>query len=100
MRTLARSIGLGLAARGDPADVVEWSRRSRDAGLDSVWIHDSYFERDAISVAAVVAAGLAGGDDDSFRAAIGAVNPDTRHPGVLAAAGSAPDALLRGRTVL
>src|SRR5438477_329016 len=29
MRTLARQIGLGLAARGDLDDVVEWSRRAR-----------------------------------------------------------------------
>ena len=49
MRTLARPIGLGLAARGDVDDVVDWARRARDAGLDSVWIHDCYFERDAIS---------------------------------------------------
>src|SRR6266496_1811409 len=46
MPTLARPIGLGLAARGDPEDAVEWARRARDAGLDSVWTHDSYFERD------------------------------------------------------
>ena len=34
MRTLARPIGLGLAARGDIEDVVGWSRRARDAGLE------------------------------------------------------------------
>jgi 1,4-dihydroxy-2-naphthoate polyprenyltransferase len=100
MRILARPIGLGLAARGDPRDVVEWARRSRDAGLDSVWIHDSYFERDAVTFAAVVAADLAGDGEDDFRVAIGAANPNTRHPVVLAMTGSALDELLPGRIVL
>ncbi|MFL5756078.1 MAG: LLM class flavin-dependent oxidoreductase [Chloroflexota bacterium] len=107
MRTLARPIGLGLAARGDVDDVVGWARQARDGGLDSVWIHDSYFERDAVSYASTVAAGLAAdGDVDSlaagvgFRVALGAVNPFTRHPVVLAMTGSALDEVLPGRIVM
>ncbi|HSO28320.1 MAG TPA: LLM class flavin-dependent oxidoreductase [Candidatus Sulfomarinibacteraceae bacterium] len=101
MRTLVRPIGLGLAARGDPKDVLDWSRRARDAGLDSVWIHDSYFERDAISFATSVAGGLARDDDaGTFRVALGAVNPYTRHPVVLAMTGSALDEILPGRIVM
>jgi 1,4-dihydroxy-2-naphthoate octaprenyltransferase len=100
MRTLARPIGLGLAARGDPTDVVDWSRKSRDAGLDSIWIHDSYFERDAVTFATVVAAAMAADGEDDFRVALGAVNPFTRHPVVLAMTGSALDELLPGRIVL
>jgi 1,4-dihydroxy-2-naphthoate octaprenyltransferase len=101
MRTLARSIGLGLAARGEPEDVVDWSRRARDAGLDSVWIHDSYFERDAVTFATSVADALArDGDDSAFRVALGAVNPFTRHPVVLAMTGSALDEILPGRIVM
>jgi len=101
MRTLARPIGLGLAARGDPDDVLDWARTARDAGLDSVWIHDSYFERDAVSFASVVANGLARDEDGSaFRVALGAVNPYTRHPVVLAMTGSALDEILPGRIVM
>ena len=101
MRTLARSIGLGLAARGVPDDVLDWARRARDAGLDSIWIHDSYFERDAITFATTVAGGLARDrDDGDFRVALGAVNPFTRHPVVLAMSGSALDEILPGRIVM
>ena len=101
MRTLARPIGLGLAARGHPEDVLDWSRRARDAGLESVWIHDSYFERDAVTFASVVAEGIARDDDGSgFRVALGAVNPYTRHPVVLAMSGSALDEILPGRIVM
>jgi len=101
MTTLARPIGLGVAARGDPADVLDWSRRARDVGLDSVWIHDSYFERDAVTFAMAVAAGLAAdGGNDAFRVSLGALNPYTRHPVVLAMTGSALDEVLPGRVVM
>jgi 1,4-dihydroxy-2-naphthoate polyprenyltransferase len=107
MRTLARPIGLGLAARGDIEDVVGWSRRARDAGLDSVWVHDSYFERDAVSFCSAVASAIGGDYDKSlvegeagFRVALGAVNPFTRHPVVLAMTGSALDEMLPGRIVM
>jgi 1,4-dihydroxy-2-naphthoate polyprenyltransferase len=103
MSPLARQIGLGVAARGDLDDVVGWSRRARDAGLDSLWIHDSYFERDAVSFATAVAAGLAAerrATDAPFRVALGAVNVFTRHPVVLAMTGSALDEILPGQIVM
>lgn len=101
MEPLTRRIGLGLAARGDVADVVDWATRARAGGLDSVWFHDSYYERDAISYASAVAARL-GPDEraDAFRIALGAVNPFTRHPVVLAMTGSALDEMAPGRIVM
>jgi 1,4-dihydroxy-2-naphthoate octaprenyltransferase len=100
MRALARRVGLGIAARGDISDTIDWVRRARDAGLDSVWIHDSYFERDAITYGAAIAGALANDPDSSFRVALGAVNPYTRHPVVLAMTGSAMDELLPERIVM
>ncbi|HEX5590664.1 MAG TPA: LLM class flavin-dependent oxidoreductase [Candidatus Limnocylindrales bacterium] len=101
MRSLARPIGLGFAARGDPADVLDWTRRARDAGLESIWIHDSYFERDAVTFVTTIADGLARDrDDGALRVALGAVNPFTRHPVVLAMTGSALDEILPGRIVM
>jgi 1,4-dihydroxy-2-naphthoate octaprenyltransferase len=101
MTALARPIGLGLAARGDIEDVVEWSRRARSAGLEGLWIHDSYYERDAVSFATgVVAATAADGGPADFRVALGALNPYTRHPVVLAMTGSALDELLPERIVM
>jgi 1,4-dihydroxy-2-naphthoate polyprenyltransferase len=104
MRSLARPIGLGLAARGDVDDVVTWARQAREQGLDSVWVHDSYFERDGVSFVTAIAQGIAhDGPDDGeggFRVALGAANPFTRHPVVLAMTGSALDEILPGRIVL
>jgi 1,4-dihydroxy-2-naphthoate octaprenyltransferase len=91
---------LGIAARGDISDTIDWVRRARDAGLDSVWIHDSYFERDAITYGSAIAGALANDPPSSFRLGLGAVNPYTRHPVVLAMTGSALDELLPERIVL
>ena len=100
MRALARRVGLGIAARGDISDVIDWTRRARDAGLDSIWIHDSYFERDAVTYGSAIASALATDPDGSFRVALGAVNPYTRHPVVLAMTGSSLDELLPERIVI
>jgi len=56
MAELSRRVGLGLAARGSVSDVVEWSERARRRGIESVWIHDSYFERDAVTYVSAIAA--------------------------------------------
>ena len=50
-----RRIGLGLAARGDVRDTVEYALEAERLGFESVWIHDSYFERDPISYLATIA---------------------------------------------
>src|SRR5216117_4559086 len=52
---LARRVGLGLASRGKVSDCVAWAERARSTGVESVWFHDSYFERDAVTYASAVA---------------------------------------------
>jgi len=93
-------IGLGLAARGDPEEVALWAQRAADLGLDSVWVHDSYFERDPVTFASAIATAIASQGIPGFRVALGAVNPYTRHPVVLAMTGSALDEILPGRIVM
>jgi 5,10-methylenetetrahydromethanopterin reductase len=95
MTELARPVGLGLAARGSVSDVVDWGHRAGRAGIDSVWIHDSYFERDAVSYAAAIASHVPG-----IRVAMGALNPFTRHPIVVAMTVSAIDEMAPGRVIL
>ncbi len=101
MERLARRVGLGLAARGEVDEVVSWAWEARRAGLDSVWLHDSYFERDAVTYVSAIASELGADEsEDGFRIALGAVNPFTRHPVVLAMTGSALDEMAPGRIVL
>jgi 5,10-methylenetetrahydromethanopterin reductase len=95
MGELTRPVGLGLAARGSVTDVVGWADQARRAGLDSVWVHDSYFERDAVTYASAIAAQV-----PSIRVALGALNPLTRHPVVVAMTVSALDEMAPGRVIL
>jgi 1,4-dihydroxy-2-naphthoate polyprenyltransferase len=95
MAELSRPVGLGLAARGSVSDAVAWAERARQVGLDSVWIHDSYFERDAVTYASAIASQV--GD---IRVAMGALNPLTRHPVLVAMTVSAVDDMAPGRVIL
>ncbi|HEV2013889.1 MAG TPA: LLM class flavin-dependent oxidoreductase [Candidatus Dormibacteraeota bacterium] len=88
MAELGRRVGLGLAARGDVKDTAEWARRAEDLGLESVWVHDSYFERDPITY--LSAMGL---QTRRIGLGAGALNPYTRHPAVVAMTLSALDDL-------
>jgi 1,4-dihydroxy-2-naphthoate polyprenyltransferase len=92
---LNRAVGLGLAARGSTPDVVEWAERARRTGLDSVWIHDSYFEREAVTYASAIAAQVS-----DIRVAMGALNPFTRHPVLIAMTVSSIDEMAPGMVVL
>ncbi|HLQ05045.1 MAG TPA: LLM class flavin-dependent oxidoreductase, partial [Verrucomicrobiae bacterium] len=95
MSNLARRVGLGLAARGDVADTVEWARRARELGLESVWFHDSYFERDAVTYSTAVASQVEG-----IKVGLGALNPYTRHPVLIAMTISALDEMAPERILL
>ncbi|MDQ2952920.1 MAG: LLM class flavin-dependent oxidoreductase [Chloroflexota bacterium] len=95
MPSLARRVGLGLAARGSVKDTVDWAERARSAGLESVWFHDSYFERDAVTYATAVATKV-----DDMKVGLGALNPYTRHPVLIAMTISALDEIAPERIIL
>jgi 1,4-dihydroxy-2-naphthoate polyprenyltransferase len=95
MAELSRPIGFGLAARGSVSEAVAWAEWARRAGLDSVWVHDSYFERDAVTYASAIASGVGG-----IRVGMGALNPLTRHPVLVAMTVSAIDDMAPGRVIL
>src|SRR6266536_2700371 len=95
MAELSRPVGLGLAARGRVSDAVAWAQQARRAGLDSVWVHDSYFERDAVTYISAIASQVGG-----IRVAMGALNPLTRHPVLVAMTVSAIDDMAPGRVIL
>jgi len=92
---LARRVGLGLAARGSLTDTAEWARRAEDLGLDSIWVHDSYFERDPITYLTAI-----GMQTRRIGLGAGALNPYTRHPVVVAMTMSALDDLAPRRVTL
>ncbi len=100
MPSLGRRVGLGIGGRGEVSDAVDWARLARDSGLDSIWIHDSPYERDAVTYGSAIASALGEDGVSPFRVALGSVNPYTRHPLVLAMTGSALDEMLPERIVM
>ena len=92
MATLVRRVGLGLGSSGDVRTAVAAAESARTAGIESVWFHESYFERDAVTYATAVAAAVA-----DIAVCIGAVNVNTRHEVLLAMTVSALDDLAPGR---
>jgi len=95
MPSLARRVGLGLNARGDVTETVDWAQRARSAGLESIWYHDSYFERDVVTYASATASQVA-----DIKIGLGALNPFTRHPVLIAMTVSALDEMAPGRILL
>ena len=90
--TLVRPVGLGLASRGDVRDAVGFAERARAAGCASVWFHESYFERDAVTYATAVAASV-----PDLGVAIGALSTYARPTALTAMTVSALDDLAPGR---
>jgi 1,4-dihydroxy-2-naphthoate octaprenyltransferase len=95
MSGLPRPVGLGLASHGELRAAARYADQASTAGLDSVWFHESYFERDAVTYATEVAGRVAG-----LRVGLGALNPNTRHPVLIAMTVSALDELAPGRIML
>ncbi|HEY2595033.1 MAG TPA: LLM class flavin-dependent oxidoreductase, partial [Chloroflexota bacterium] len=95
MPPLSRPVGLGLAARADVREAVDWAVLAERAGLESVWLHDSYFERDPISFLAPMAQATR-----HIRLGAGALNPYTRHPFVVASTMASLDNIAEGRMSL
>ena len=92
---LGRRVGIGLAARGDVREAAAWARRAEDLGLDSIWVHDSYFERDPITYLSAI-----GMETRRIGLGAGALNPYTRNPVVVAMTMSALDDLAPRRVTL
>jgi 1,4-dihydroxy-2-naphthoate octaprenyltransferase len=85
-------VGLGLASRGDVRDAVGFAERARAAGCESVWFHESYFERDAVTYATAVAASV-----PDLGVALGALSTYARPTALTAMTVSALDDLAPGR---
>ena len=90
--TLVRPIGFGLASRGDVRDAVRHAEQASDAGCESVWFHESYFERDAVTYSTAVAARV-----PDIGIALGALSTYARPTALTAMTVSALDDLAPGR---
>src|SRR5438046_10709258 len=92
---LGRRVGLGLAGRGDLSDAVEYARLAERTGFESGWVHDSYFERDAVTYVTAIASAVS-----DIRIGAGALSPYTGDPVLVAITVSALDNLAPGPFVV
>jgi 1,4-dihydroxy-2-naphthoate octaprenyltransferase len=95
MSELARPIGIGFAARGKVSEVVHWADNAQRRGIHSVWVHDSLYERDAVTYASAIAAQV-----PNIRVALGALSSYTRAPALIAMTISALDEMAPERIIL
>lgn len=95
MAELARPVGMGFASRGKASDVVRWADDARVHGIHSVWMHDSLYERDAVTYASAIAAQV-----PNIRIALGALSSFTRNPALIAMTISSLDDMAPGRIIL
>lgn len=95
MAELARQVGFGFASRGKISEIVEWAEWARRKGLHSVWMHDSLYERDAVTYASALANQV-----KDIRIALGALSSYTRHPVLTAMTISALDEAAPNRIIL
>jgi 1,4-dihydroxy-2-naphthoate octaprenyltransferase len=75
--------------------VVAWADKARRKGLHSIWLHDSLYERDAVTYAAAIASQI-----PDIRIALGALSAYTRIPALIAMTISALDDMAPGRIIL
>lgn len=95
MAELARQVGFGLASRGKISEIVGWAEWAQRKGLHSIWMHDSLYERDAVTYASALANQV-----PEIRVALGALSSYTRHPVLTAMTISALDEAAPNRIIL
>jgi 1,4-dihydroxy-2-naphthoate polyprenyltransferase len=95
MTELIRPIGIGLAGRGEISDIIRWVDDARRSNIHIVWIHDTPYERDAITHAAAIATHV-----PNIRIGLAAISVYTRHPAVIAMTASSLDEMAPERITL
>ncbi len=75
--------------------MVKYAQEAEDSGYDSIWFHESLYQRDAISYLSAVLS-----NTTRLKAASGCINTFTRHPTVAAASFAALSEASEGRVIL
>ena len=88
-------LGAVLLGEGTPRHAVERARAAEQAGLDSLWFIEDYFQTGAFA-----AAGAAAAVTSRITLGLGVVNPYTRHPALLAMETATLAGIAPGRVVL
>ncbi|TMI84452.1 MAG: LLM class flavin-dependent oxidoreductase [Bacillati bacterium ANGP1] len=88
-------VAFGLGGNLPVRQAVEYARYAEAQGFESCWVHEAYWNRDALSYLTAMAAGTR-----RLGLATGCINPYTRHPVLVASSLATLDELSGGRAVL
>ncbi len=88
-------IALGLSGNIPVRQAVEFARYAEAQDFDSCWLHEAYWNRDALIYLTAMALSTR-----RLRLAAGCVNPYTRHPVLVASSLAALDELSDGRAIM
>lgn len=88
-------IAVGFNADLPVAQIIEYATKAEELGLDSLWLHDHSFARDALSYLTTAA-----GASTRLRLGVACLSPFTRHPVVLAMSMLTLQESSKGRAVL
>lgn len=86
---------LGLGGNIPVRRAVEYARYAEAQGLDSCWLHEAYWNRDALTYLTAIAAGTR-----RLGLGTGCINPYTRHPVLIASTLATLDELSDGRVLM
>lgn len=86
---------LGLGGTLPVRQAVEFARYAEAQGLESCWMHEAYWNRDALTALSAMAVST-----HRLGLATGCINPYTRHPVLVASSLATLDEVSGGRTVL
>lgn len=88
-------VGLGLGGNLPVRRVIEHARYAEAQGFESCWLHEAYWNRDALSYLTAIATST-----QRLGLATGCINPYTRHPVLVAASMATLDELSGGRAAM
>jgi len=83
---------LGLGGNIPVRHAIEYARYAEAQGLDSCWLHEAYWNRDALTYLTAIATGTR-----RLGLGTGCINPYTRHPVLIASSLATLDELSEGR---
>ena len=88
-------VALGLGGNLPVGAAVEFARYAEDQGFEACWLHEAYWNRDALTYLAAMGVGTR-----RLGLATGCINPYTRHPVLVASSLATLDELSGGRAIL
>lgn len=90
-----RRVGLELAGEPTVPEMIRIAKDAEALGIDSIWLTETRFTRDAVTTAAAIAA-----NTTRVRVATAVINPFTRGPVLIGVTAATLDELAGGRFIL